>query len=158
MNGKKRRKPKGGLGKTRVTKEYPSSWELDPQLVLPPDLIPELEAGQKHTEVLEWLNKYGEMILKARGYFFLGLLVKWDLTKNNKIRYRIGYRYPRDASIRKISNILYPDDMKDLNAIPTLKGKLNYLAPLLEHIGIVFVEHGSDPEPNQETPNNGETK
>lgn len=156
MNGKKPRKVKDAIGRMRPTKYkmkvIPSAWELDPEVVLPPDLIPALEEGKKKKEILKWLNMYGEMILEARGYLFLGTLLKWDLTKNNRIRYVISNRYPRPAVLNKISSILYPEDMVDLNAIQTMKEKLKYLAPLLKYFGIVFVEYGSDIEPNDETP------
>ena len=107
-----------------------SYWRLEPRAVLPPDLIPEIGKGnaEKDAEALEWLNKYGELILKAQGLVFLGNLDKWVLTAEGEVRYKLRRRYPTTLSMTRAMALLYPEDRTDVQKRKKMRDKIYYLS------------------------------
>ena len=143
-------------GKTS-TKSY---WIVEPKLVLPPDLLPFLGSGntEKEQEYIEWLNKYGQLLLEAQNCTFLGRLDKWLLTAQGEVRYILATRYPAPVYFKRILQRLYPEDIADVEKMTDIREKIFYLSPLLKHFGMIFVFRGTEELYPKEQPEKMETQ
>lgn len=142
-------------GKTS-TKSY---WLVEPKLVLPPDLLPFLGQGnmEKEKESIEWLDKYGLMLLEAQDLIFLGKLQKWAVTAEGEVRYLLTTAYPAPIYFNKVLNKLYPEDKADVEKKTNIKDKIFYLSPLLKHFGMIFVLDGTQVLLPKENLKNGDS-
>ena len=137
-----------------------SYWRIEPRVVLPPDLIREIGKGneQKDQEALEWLNKYGYLLLRAQRLNFLGGLDKWVLTDRGEVRYKLITRYPTPIALEYAVDLLYPEDRADVKKRKKMRDKIYYLSPFFKSLGMIFVLEGVEEIIPPENPQKMETQ
>ena len=141
---------KESCGKSTIKNSY---WIVAPRIVLPPDLIPFLGVGdkEKEKEIIEWVDKYGDILLRAHGLEFLGKRKSWELTTCGEILFVLTLRYPSAIYFKQILSLLYPEDAMDVKKILKIKDKIFYLSPFIKSLGMIFVLQGTEvllPEEN----------
>lgn len=147
---------KESCGKSSIKNSY---WIVAPRVVLPPDLIPFLGVGdtEKETEILEWLDKYGDKLLTAHGIEFMGKRKSWEVTKEGDILFVITTKYPSPIYFKTVLKLLYPEDALDVRKKPKMVDKIFYLSPFLKSLGMIFVLDGTQVLLPKENIKNGDS-